>query len=178
MKTKDCKENDQITTGHFHRSLSGEEKDLSERLSECPDGEPVATFARRAGIGESTLRNILKGASPRADHLTAIAFAAGVTLDWLTTGQGVKSAEELRRLTKGKCAATPDVAVATPDVAPGMQKYAARLEAIMKLLEDIEDEGEREVLLADFFARAQNAKQIDELKRTVADLRAAQQKTG
>ncbi|EPR35570.1 hypothetical protein dsat_1911 [Alkalidesulfovibrio alkalitolerans DSM 16529] len=48
----------------------------------------------------------------------------------------------------------------------------------MKLLEDIEDEGEREVLLADFFARAQNAKQIDELKRTVADLRAAQQKTG
>lgn len=74
--------------------------------------------------------------------------------------------------------ATPNVAVATPDVAPGMEKYAARLEAILKLLEGIEDEGEREVLLADFFARAQNAKQIDELKRTVADLRAAQQKTG
>jgi hypothetical protein len=52
------------------------------------------------------------------------------------------------------------------------------MEAIMKLLEDIEDEGDRAMLLNDFFARAQNAKQMDELKRTVADLRAAQQKTG
>ncbi|MDY0164421.1 helix-turn-helix transcriptional regulator [Desulfobotulus sp.] len=110
MKTKYCKENDQIATGHFHRSFSGEEKDLSGRLSECLDGEPVAAFARRAGIGESTLRNILKGASPRADHLAAIAFAAGVTLDWLATGQGIKSAVELRRLTRDRCAATPDVA--------------------------------------------------------------------
>lgn len=129
-------------------------------------------------MGESLMRKYLAGSSPSTENLAAIASAAGVTVDWLATGQGIKSAEELRRLTKGKCAATPDVAVATPYVAPGMQKYAARLEAIMKLLEDIEDEGEREVLLADFFARAQNAKQIDELKRTVADLRAAQQKTG
>jgi hypothetical protein len=59
-----------------------------------------------------------------------------------------------------------------------MQKHAGQMEAIMKLLEDIEDEGDRAMLLNDFFARAQNAKQMDELKRTVADLRAAQQKTG
>lgn len=97
------------------------------------------------------------------DALASIA-KTGVNLNWLLTGEGSMRSDEER--------------AATPDVAPGMQKYAARLEAIMKLLEDIEDEGEREVLLADFFARAQNAKQIDELKRTVADLRAAQQKTG
>jgi hypothetical protein len=106
----------------------------------------------------------------RGDALQRIG-GTGVNLHWLLTGEGSMRSDEER-------AATPDVAVATPDVAPWMQKYAARLEAIMKLLEDIEDEGEREVLLADFFARAQNAKQIDELKRTVADLRAAQQKTG
>jgi len=107
---------------------------------------------------------------PGGDALQRIG-GTGVNLHWLLTGEGSMRSDEER-------AATPDVAVATPDVAPGMQKYAARLEAIMKLLEDIEDEGDRAMLLNDFFARAQNAKQMDELKRTVADLRAAQQKTG
>jgi transcriptional regulator with XRE-family HTH domain len=128
-------------------------------------------FSERVGLHIGVLKKYELGKNtPGGDALASIA-KTGVNLNWLLTGEGSMRSDEER-------AATPDVAVATPDVAPGMQKYAARLEAIMKLLEDIEDEGEREVLLADFFARAQNAKQIDELKRTVADLRAAQQKTG
>jgi transcriptional regulator with XRE-family HTH domain len=147
--------------------------DVKDRIREWRQalGLTQAAFSEQTGVPLRTIKGYESGErSPGMDALASIA-KTGVNLNWLLTGEGSMRSDEER-------AATPDVAVATPDVAPGMQKYAARLEAIMKLLEDIEDEGEREVLLADFFARAQNAKQIDELKRTVADLRAAQQKTG
>lgn len=147
--------------------------DVKDRIREWRQalGLTQAAFSEQTGVPLRTIKGYESGErSPGMDALASIA-KTGVNLNWLLTGEGSMRSDEER-------AATPDVAVATPDVAPGMQKYAARLEAIMKLLEDIEDEGEREVLLADFFARAQNAKQMDELKRTVADLRAAQQKTG
>jgi transcriptional regulator with XRE-family HTH domain len=147
--------------------------DVKDRIREWRQalGLTQAAFSEQTGVPLRTIKGYESGErSPGMDALASIA-KTGVNLNWLLTGEGSMRSDEER-------AATPDVAVATPDVAPGMEKYAARLEAIMKLLEDIEDEGEREVLLADFFARAQNAKQIDELKRTVADLRAAQQKTG
>ena len=147
--------------------------DVKDRIREWRQalGLTQAAFSEQTGVPLRTIKGYESGErSPGMDALASIA-KTGVNLNWLLTGEGSMRSDEER-------AATPDVAAATPDVAPGMQKYAARLEAIMKLLEDIEDEGEREVLLADFFARAQNAKQIDELKRTVADLRAAQQKTG
>jgi transcriptional regulator with XRE-family HTH domain len=147
--------------------------DVKDRIREWRQalGLTQAAFSEQTGVPLRTIKGYESGErSPGMDALASIA-KTGVNLNWLLTGEGSMRSDEER-------AATPDVAVATPDVAPGMQKYAARLEAIMKLLEGIEDEGEREVLLADFFARAQNAKQIDELKRTVADLRAAQQKTG
>jgi len=147
--------------------------DVKDRIREWRQalGLTQAAFSEQTGVPLRTIKGYESGErSPGMDALASIA-KTGVNLNWLLTGEGSMRSDEER-------AATPDVAAATPDVAPWMQKYAARLEAIMKLLEDIEDEGEREVLLADFFARAQNAKQIDELKRTVADLRAAQQKTG
>lgn len=147
--------------------------DVKDRIREWRQalGLTQAAFSEQAGVPLRTIKGYESGErSPGMDALASIA-KTGVNLNWLLTGEGsMRSGEEK--------AATPDVAVATPDVAPGMEKYAARLEAILKLLEGIEDEGEREVLLADFFARAQNAKQMAELKRTVADLRAAQQKTG
>jgi transcriptional regulator with XRE-family HTH domain len=176
MKEKDKKEH-----RSHSRSDSGHESDFVTRLKECLREEPIKAFARRCGIPESNLRSYLvRGKKPTLENLSKIASTAGVTIDWLATGQGVKDSAELRRLMqRDECPSESAERQPEPEASfPKLQKHAGQMEAIMKLLEDIEDEGDRAMLLNDFFARAQNAKQMDELKRTVADLRAAQQKTG
>ena len=53
--------------------------------------ENPTEFGRRCGVGEATLRNIIKsGAWPRTDNLVAIADAANVNIEWLATGRGPK----------------------------------------------------------------------------------------
>ncbi len=67
------------------------ESELSARLIEVMGQESVTEFGRRCGIGEATLRNIIKtGAWPRTDNLIAIADAANVNIEWLATGRGPK----------------------------------------------------------------------------------------
>lgn len=50
----------------------------------------VSEFSRKCGVGESTLRNILKGAKPRADKLKLIAKAGSVSVDWIVSGESNK----------------------------------------------------------------------------------------
>lgn len=77
-------------------SSSGKPKsELPLRLKEIIGNESVAAFARRCGFGESLLRKYLDGASPSIDKITAIASAAGVTIDWLATGKGFKWLRDL-----------------------------------------------------------------------------------
>ena len=65
------------------------ESELAARLVEVMGEESVTEFGRRCGIGEATLRNIIKsGAWPRTDNLIAIADAANVNIEWLATGRG------------------------------------------------------------------------------------------
>lgn len=53
--------------------------------------ESATEFGRRCGVGEATLRNIIKsGAWPRTDNLVAIADAANVNIEWLAAGRGPK----------------------------------------------------------------------------------------
>lgn len=66
------------------------------RIQEVIGEEPVASFGRRAGISESTLRTIINGAWPRTDNLVAIANAGGVEVGWLATGRGIKYSRDLR----------------------------------------------------------------------------------
>lgn len=64
---------------------------ISTRLVEVVGDEPLTSFARRCGVIEGTLRNIIKsGAWPRTDNLIAIADAANVSIEWLATGRGPK----------------------------------------------------------------------------------------
>lgn len=166
-------EKDKKGHGSHSRSDSDHESDFVTRLKECLGDEPIKAFARRCGIPESNLRSYLvRGKKPTLENLSKIASTAGVTMDWLATGQGVKDSAELRRLSRPQ--KQQDIA----DMSPEMEKYRGQLEAIAKLVADIPDEGKRAALMTEFFARAQDAKQMAELKRTVADLRAAQQKTG
>ncbi len=79
------------STSDSRRIQSPESDALTARFIDVLGDEPVASFARRASVKESTLRNILNGAFPRTDNLVAIANAGGVTVDWLATGRGPKT---------------------------------------------------------------------------------------
>lgn len=75
-------------SGHFREKESDA---FTNRVLEVLGDEPLHAFARRCGVGESTLRNIIKsGAWPRTDNLIAIADTANVNIEWLATGRGPK----------------------------------------------------------------------------------------
>ena len=63
------------------------DESLSLRLRDVIGDEPVSSFARRCGIGESLVRKYLRGAQPNARNLVLLADTAGVTLDWLAAGR-------------------------------------------------------------------------------------------
>lgn len=104
------------------------------RLREIIGDRKTVWFANECGIGESTLRNILDGATPRADILVAIADAGGVTIDWLSTGRLPKTRHELRRfLSSDDAKATlndlPPLLAAKVGMAVGMSDILADIPA-------------------------------------------------
>jgi len=129
--------------------------DLSKRIREAIGDLPLTEFAGRCGVRESTLRNILNGATPRADNLEAIAKTAGVTTDWLLTGRWIKYRKDLDALQKSGTTAL----LTNP-----------RLQAIAALLEQLPPE-DQDAILNDAFSRAQAAKQLADLRHELADLR-------
>lgn len=65
-----------------------ESSDLPARLKRVVGDEPVAAFARRAGVSESSVRAYLSGEkSPGMDALHAMCSAGGVSIDYLVTGR-------------------------------------------------------------------------------------------
>lgn len=65
------------------------ESQLAERVAQTIGDESVASFARRSGVEESSLRAYVKrGVKPGLDHLVAICRAGNISLEWLATGQG------------------------------------------------------------------------------------------
>ncbi|MEQ5835482.1 helix-turn-helix transcriptional regulator [Marinobacter sp. NFXS9] len=64
-----------------------DETGFTERLRSLIEGQSARAFAQKAGMGDSTFRNILNGALPRLDSLLRIANAADVSVEWLATGK-------------------------------------------------------------------------------------------
>lgn len=59
------------------------------RLRKILDGErSSSSFAKRAGISQSGFHRIEKGGDPTLKTIIAIANAAGVSVQWLATGEG------------------------------------------------------------------------------------------
>ncbi|MBB4287408.1 helix-turn-helix domain-containing protein [Roseospira goensis] len=52
------------------------------------DEKSSTAFARRAGLSQSGFRRIEKGGEPGLQSLLSIAQAAGVSIEWLATGEG------------------------------------------------------------------------------------------
>lgn len=65
------------------------ERDLfRERLKVLIPERGVNAFAKRAGISASGLRGSLENGNPGREQLVAIARTAGVSVEWLATGEG------------------------------------------------------------------------------------------
>ncbi|MDX2271416.1 MAG: helix-turn-helix transcriptional regulator [Cyanobacteriota bacterium] len=60
---------------------------IQDRLRILLGEEAVFHFAHRCGLPDSTLRKYLSGSQPTADRLALIARCAGVSIDWLVTGE-------------------------------------------------------------------------------------------
>jgi len=101
---------------------------LATRLKRLIGAESVSSFARRSGVGESVLRSYLADhRMPSLDKALALAVAAGVTLDWLATGQHSRTMAQLRATyTTGSGDASPS------DGLPLAQLNIAVLEGILK----------------------------------------------
>lgn len=78
--------------------MTSKQKKLPERIRELSKDTNVLTLAKKAGLGESSIRSILKGSSPSIDKAVAIARAGNVDLWWLATGEGEKYRQKDKKL--------------------------------------------------------------------------------
>lgn len=62
---------------------------FSDRLKLAINGESTNSFAKKCGMRESTIRGYLAGSIPSLDKALAISRAAGVSLEWLASGEGL-----------------------------------------------------------------------------------------
>lgn len=70
---------------------------LEERLREAANNVGgIRALSVKSGIGERTIANWLTGTEPRVHALHAVATAAGVSLDWLLTGEDLMEHTPLR----------------------------------------------------------------------------------
>lgn len=61
---------------------------FSERLKSIVPAGSGRDFAKRAGIGYSTVHNYLQGvSSPTLENLVSLARAGNVSVEWLATGE-------------------------------------------------------------------------------------------
>jgi len=77
-------------SGEFSSSRRKDESPITARIIEVVGDTPVAVFARKAGVGESLMRQYIGGSIPGADKVEGIANAGGVSITWLLTGKGPK----------------------------------------------------------------------------------------
>lgn len=167
MRRKDDKNQcDTLESERFERSdsqfrFSGCESELKDRLRALIGGEPVASFARRCGMDETLIRKYLRGSQPSAKNLAVIARVAGVTTDWLATGEGVRTRAELAALQRGRGA---------EGLLPPDHPHARRWAALIQLVEEEPDEARRDSILSDLLTRAQEAAELAQLRRAVLAL--------
>ncbi len=112
-------------------------------------------------MDETLIRKYLRGSQPSAKNLAVIARVAGVTTDWLATGEGVRTRAELAALQRGRGA---------EGLLPPDHPHARRWAALIQLVEEEPDEARRDSILSDLLTRAQEAAELAQLRRAVLAL--------
>ncbi|MFZ5510870.1 helix-turn-helix domain-containing protein [Thermomonas sp.] len=141
--------------------FSTQESELKDRIRAIIGSDSIAAFARRCGFDETLVRKYLKGSQPSARNLAIMAHVAGVTIDWLATGQGVRTRSELLALQRGQAA---------DGLLPPDHPHARRWARLIELVEQEPDPDRRDAILADLYARAQEAAELAQLRRVVQAL--------
>lgn len=116
--------------------------DFAQRLKELMGHQSRNAFAKKVGVGESSIRQYLDGSLPGIDKAALIAARTGVRLNWLILGEGPKMAgdpvqpvgsdpaidgELLGRVVDRVARVYRDLGVSLPDVELGRlsaEKYA------------------------------------------------------
>ncbi|MEQ6292575.1 helix-turn-helix transcriptional regulator [Vogesella sp. GCM10023246] len=81
-------------TDGFHDPLSSsqhepESSDFHQRLNLLlPSFKSVRAFAMASGVSQTGLQRLINGGEPTLSTLVALAKAAGVSVEWLATGEG------------------------------------------------------------------------------------------
>lgn len=154
--------------------LSDQEKKVGQRIKDVIGEEPVKAFARRCGVPDSSLRDYTSDRKkPGVDALIAIAAAAGVTVDWLATGKGIKYTRDLKQAQERLNGAPPAV---VPDLPLNLEPYRKRLDALLNYLAQIDEEEDRSRIIDDFVLRAHDKIELVELKHVVNEMRATYNK--
>lgn len=86
--TEQEKEQKELNTGTVPFLNQGKGTGFSERLKDVIGNKSGRAFAKEVGISYSTLHNYLTNvSSPTLDNLIALAYATGVDMKWLATGE-------------------------------------------------------------------------------------------
>jgi len=133
-------------------------------------------FAKRCGLPQRTLVGYENHErEPGGAALAAIA-RTGVNTNWLLTGEGEMHASPSSRESACRTAGPPIATGLAESVAAEEQRKwplgrdQARWEALVQLVDGIDDAHARRVLLDELFACAQSAAEVDALRRAVQHL--------
>lgn len=109
-------------------------KRFSERLKSIVPSGSGRDFAKKAGIGYSTVHNYLQAvSSPTLENLVLLAKAGGVSVEWLATGKEFSESantDQAEELLKIPFINGDDFLLLDSDVFPDLQEKAESLAAL------------------------------------------------
>lgn len=107
---------------------------FSERLKSLVPSGSGRDFAKKAGIGYSTLHNYLQAvSSPTLDNLVLLAKAGGVSVEWLATGKELTksvSTDQTEKLLKIPFIDSEDFLLLDSSTFPDLQEKVGSLAAL------------------------------------------------
>lgn len=145
-------------------------------------GLTQAAFSERIGVHIGVLKKYEQGLNiPGGEALAAIA-KTGVNMNWLLTGdgemrQGTEQLDTSVVSPKGSSDVTykahePSAPLCAAEPAPPpYAREPRRWQSIIALVEAIDDDARREALMTELFSRAQDAAELADMRRQLAELK-------
>jgi len=134
---------------------------FANRLRSLIEGESIAGFARHVGVPEANIHTYLRGMTPQMDKLIRIATACGITVEWLATGRGIRSAAAMRKAEKSQHNAPPVLHVTHNEPALTPQEHA-----VLELFRALDPDAQREIQHA-----AEEKKRLRDIEQQLDELR-------
>lgn len=139
---------------------------IPDRLRALRDclGLTQVQMAERIGLPKRTIVGYENGEREPGSAALAAYARTGVNMNWLLTGDG----EMFHRKAEPKPETSQEQAFA--GFLPPDHPHARRWAALIQLVEEEPDEARRDAILADLYARAQEAAELAQLRRVVQAL--------